>query len=220
MKTFHRKADILARIKEGCNLKSDTELAHFLGIAKTTLSNWRSRDSIDYNLVLSKCEHVDLNWLLTGEERPLVLPISDSQTKESLAFESKKGGIPLIPLEAFAGFGTDNNAQVMEYECETYIVPAFRDAEFLIPVKGDSMCPKYASGDLVACKKLPLDTFFQWNKVYVLNTIQGVLIKRIKRGADADHITIVSENKLYEPFELHKAAINSLAIVVGVIRLE
>ena len=40
------------------------------------------------------------------------------------------------------------------------------------------MQPKYNSGDLVACRVVPLGTFFQWNKVYVLDTEQGALIKR------------------------------------------
>lgn len=129
-------------------------------------------------------------------------------------------GIPLIPLDAVAGFCNGDVAQVMEYECEKYVIPSFRGAEFLIPVKGSSMYPKYSSGDIVACKCLPLDTFFQWNKVYVVDTEQGVLIKRVRRGPDDDHILLVSENERYEPFPLHKSAIHALAIVIGVIRLE
>ena len=83
------------------------------------------------------------------------------------------------------------------------------------------MIPKYNSGDIVACKKLPMDRlFFQWNKVYVLDTDQGALIKRVKAGSDDDHLLIVSDNQNYEPFELHKNYINSVAIVIGVIRLE
>ena len=106
-------------------------------------------------------------------------------------------------------------------ECERYVIPAFKNAEFLIQVKGSSMIPKYNSGDIVACKKLPLDgLFFQWNKVYVLDTIQGALIKRVKAGSDANHLLIVSDNERYEPFELHISQIHSVAIVIGVIRLE
>ena len=90
----------------------------------------------------------------------------------------------------------------------------------MIQVKGSSMYPKYSSGDIVACKCLPLDTFFQWNKVYVVDTEQGVLIKRVKHGSDDDHIKLVSENERYEPFEIHRSEITSLAIVIGVIRLE
>lgn len=139
--------------------------------------------------------------------------------RPSVAHKSDKG-IPLIPLDAVAGFGINNGSQVMEYEYETYVIPSFKGAEFLIQVKGSSMYPKYASGDIVACKKLPLDTFFQWNKVYVVDSEQGVLIKRIKQGSDRDHIMLVSENTKYDPFELHRQDITSLAIVIGVIRLE
>ena len=68
---------------------------------------------------------------------------------------------------------------------------------------------------------LPLsDLFFQWNKVYVLDTVQGALIKRVKAGHDKEHILIVSDNDRYEPFELHMSQIRSVALVIGVIRLE
>ena len=119
-----------------------------------------------------------------------------------------------------AGYGI-GDTQVLEHECDRYVVPVFKDAEFLIQVKGSSMIPKYNSGDIVACRKLPLDgLFFQWNKVYVLDTIQGALIKRVKAGSDANHLLIVSDNERYEPFELHISQIRSIAIVIGVIRLE
>ncbi|MGL4908157.1 MAG: S24 family peptidase, partial [Bacteroidales bacterium] len=110
--------------------------------------------------------------------------------------------------------------QVLEYECEKFIVPTFKGAEFLIPIKGSSMQPKYNSGDIVACKKLPIDTFFQWNKVYVLDTEQGALIKRIDKGCDDEHLLIVSDNPKYSSFQLHRSKIRSLAVVIGVIRLE
>lgn len=129
-------------------------------------------------------------------------------------------GIPLIPLSAMAGaFTTD--ITVMEYECERYIVPAFKGADFLIPVKGDSMQPTYLSGDLVACQKLPLtDIFFQWNKTYVLDTDQGALIKRVCHGSDEDHILLVSDNANYPPFELPISQLHAIALVRGIIRLE
>lgn len=131
-------------------------------------------------------------------------------------------GIPLIPIEAMAGFG-NGETQIMEYDLEKYVVPEFTElkADFLIRVKGSSMYPKYSSGDIVACKKLPLnDVFFQWNKVYVLDTIQGAIIKRIHPSQKNDHIYIVSENEKYPPYDLHRKEIHAIALVVGVIRLE
>ena len=97
----------------------------------------------------------------------------------------------------------------------------FKGADFLIPVKGSSMYPKYSSGDIVACQRVSMsDLFFQWNKVYVIDTTQGALIKRIKPGSDKEHISIISDNPDYDPFELHLSAIHAVALVIGVIRLE
>jgi len=126
----------------------------------------------------------------------------------------------LIPLNAMAGALTSNQT-ILEYDCERYVVPAFKGADFLIPVKGSSMYPKYSSGDIVACQRVPMSNlFFQWNKVYVIDTDQGPLIKRIKPGHDKDHVLIVSDNEKYDPFELPCASIYAVALVIGVIRLE
>lgn len=67
MKTFYSKSLILNRLKEAYNIKKDTDLACLLGISKSTLSNWVSRDSIDYDKVFSLCEHINIDWLFTGE---------------------------------------------------------------------------------------------------------------------------------------------------------
>lgn len=113
------------------------------------------------------------------------------------------------------------DTSVMEYECERYVIPAFKGADFLIQVKGDSMQPTYQSGDLVACQKVSLsDLFFQWNKTYVLDTDQGPLIKRVRKGSSKDVVLIVSDNPIYEPFELEISRFHSVALVRGLVRLE
>jgi len=58
---------ILNRIKSANNLKSDSELADFLEVKKNTISNWRARNTLDWELVLSKCDNLDLNWLIKEE---------------------------------------------------------------------------------------------------------------------------------------------------------
>lgn len=231
MKTFYTKQDVLNRLKEAYNIQKDTELAALLGVSKSTLSNWSSRNTIDYDKVFSLCEHINIDWLLTGRGSMLktdtttLMGDQDSHKEEdnrpvAIPTDNPKEGIPLIPVNAMAGALTSEQS-VLEYECDRYVVPVFKGADFLIPVKGSSMYPKYSSGDIVACKRVPMtDLFFQWNKVYVLDTNQGALIKRIKRGSDSEHILIVSDNEAYEPFELPIRCINNVAIVIGVIRLE
>lgn len=146
------------------------------------------------------------------------ISIYKSIPQESL----QKKGIPLIPIDAMAGFG-EGSTQVMDYDAKVYVVPEFTElhVDFMIRVKGSSMYPKYNSGDLVACKKLFRDdVFFQWNKVYVLDTDQGALIKRVKKGIDKEHILLISDNETYDPIDLPWSKVFSIALVVGVIRLE
>ncbi len=69
MKTFSSD-EVLNRLKEALSVGTDTELADLLGIKKATLSNWRNRSSVDFLLVFSFCEHVNIDWLITGRGNP------------------------------------------------------------------------------------------------------------------------------------------------------
>lgn len=183
--------------------------------------------------ILTKYPELSADWLLTGrgemlktnstltdtppDEQPHV---SDKDTKKVWIAQENEQGIPLIPFSAMAG-ALRGELAALEYECEHYIVPAFSDADFLMPVKGNSMTPTYLSGDIVACRKVPMTgIFFQWNKPYVLDTTQGAIIKRVKPGSDKQHVLIVSDNKDYDPYELPYEDIYAVALVIGIIRLE
>jgi phage repressor protein C with HTH and peptisase S24 domain len=188
-----------------------------LGFSNGFLDKPREITTDKYANILLYFPEINPDWLLTGRGSMLK---SSSSNRAIKATEHSVECIPLVPLNAIAGY-MSGEVQVLEHECERYVVPMFREAEFLIQVKGSSMMPKYNSGDVVACKKLPLnDIFFQWNKVYVLDTAQGALVKRVKKGSDDNHILLVSDNEAYEPFELHKSQIYAIALVIGVIRLE
>jgi phage repressor protein C with HTH and peptisase S24 domain len=213
---------IIKQLVEYYSSGNNSQFAKMLGIKPQTISTWIARKSFDIELIFAKCEGVSPEWLLTGEGK-MLKEDRENHFREATKMIPATGvnGIPLIPINAMAGFGS-GECQVLEYECDRYVVPLFKEAEFLITVKGSSMIPKYNSGDIVACKKLALDDlFFQWNKVYVLDTAQGALIKRVKE--DKDHegsVLIVSDNPAYPPFSLCANQIHSIAIVVGVIRLE
>lgn len=163
--------------------------------------------------ILSVYPDISPNWLLTGNGDMLRNTTELTPTKDGT-------GIPLIPVEAMAGCFTGSQTVLLQ-ECDHYVVPAFKNADFLIYVRGDSMQPRYYSGDMVACKMLsPTDLFFQWGKVYVLDTDQGALIKKVEQGTDDETITLISENENYKPFQIPRRAIYHIAIVMGLIRTE
>lgn len=192
-----------------------TALADTFGIKPAKFSeilNERMLAGTDVMSVLCSKYHISSKWLLTGDCSMLA---SDSADASNNAV-----GIPLLPVDAVAGVLSGNDTQIMARDCEYFDVPTFSGAEFLIRVSGDSMQPKYYSGDIVACRRLPIDTFFQWNRVYVIGSEQGVILKRVRQGSDAQHIILVSENTEYPPFELSLSRVHSIALVIGVVRAE
>ena len=137
--------------------------------------------------------------------------------------EGSNEGIPLIPLDAVAGFPADGGSGVSMGNWERYVIPEFADkgANFLIRVSGDSMVPLYYSGDLLACHKITDIRFFQWGTIYVLETSQGILVKRVQESDKYDDcILCVSENdSVHKPFLLPRDDIRSLSTIVGLVRL-
>lgn len=218
---------ILALIEHYSN-GNKAQFSSLLGISPQGLSTWIKRETFDIELVFSKCEGLSAQWLLTGDgdmfennyQTKIEKNADPSKKTSEMIPVSNSQGIPLIPFSAMAG-ALRGEQTALEYECEHYVVPAFSGADFLMPVKGNSMTPTYISGDIVACQRVPMSgLFFQWNKPYVLDTNQGALIKRIKPGSDPQHVLIVSDNTDYDPYELSYEDIYAVALVIGIIRLE
>ena len=155
---------------------------------------------------------LNLNWLFSG-----VGPMLNGSRPSEVTPHS----LPLIPLEAFAGPGLPayDDQRIEDY----YEVSEFRNSDFLIRVKGDSMVPKYNGGDIVACKKVDMDKvyFLQWNRAYVIYTrSQGLMIKRVQPSEKEGYIKCVSDNERYAPFDVPTEDIVQIALVNGAITLD
>lgn len=190
---------------------------NFKGIQKKTSLN---SDFLDR--ILSIYPELSAEWLLTG--KGAMLKISREVPEASGKAVSNPKGIPLLPMEAFAGLG-DNGVAGVPFDVieERYEVPLFKQVkvDFMLPVRGSSMYPKYSSGDVVACRLITELLFVQWNKVYVIDSIsQGVIMKRLKKSTLDDNVVCKSDNKDYDEFEIPRSDIRNIALVVGVIRLE
>jgi repressor LexA len=213
------KLVILNNIQKHYGYDKDVHFAGFLGIPAQNLSKWKSRSTYDAELIYTKCPEINPEYLLTGEGEML----KDSSPKGVFAEEFSKKGIPMLPFDAFAGIG-DSTVEGVNFETieERYIVPLFDGikVDFMLPVRGSSMYPKYSSGDVVACRLVTELLFVQWNKVYVIDSIsQGVIMKRLLKGDNNEHLICRSDNKEYGEFPVPMTDIRSIALVVGVIRL-
>lgn len=202
------KSTTMAGLERICKLANGTLQR---AIANTT------RIGIDkIEKILTHCPEISADWLITGNGYML----KDNPDKEVIIRTYADDGIPLVPINAMAGLFVENYVSVLRKSCDLYVIPSLKNADFIITVRGDSMSPKFISGDLIVCSFVKTTSFFQWGRAYVIDTEQGVLLKYVKPGQDKDHIILVSENKNYDPFVLNKRELRHLAIVLGTVRIE
>lgn len=191
--------------------------AEKLGRNPNVTSNWvRDGYSVGAGVISLICETfgVSNTWLAVGKGNMIEKTERDSEYSEY-----RNCGIPLIPNDAFAGYG---NYQYSDLPIEEfYQIREFQNASFLLRVSGDSMAPKYNGGSLIACQKIESVSFWQWHRIYAICTKnQGILIKRVEESENDDEIICMSENPSYRPFKLGKEEIVSVALVMGAIVLE
>jgi len=214
--------EIGLRIKElRDNFKlTQSEFSAQIGIKQANLShieNYGKKISIEViNGIISNF-NISSEWLLTGtgsmlkgEEKHAAIEADESDVK----------AVYLYNVSASAGYGNFDELIRKENIISKYVIPDFKDIDFMINVTGSSMYPKYSSGDIIACRELKESRFIQWGKVYVIATReQGILVKRLEEE-DNESILVRSDNQQYKPFKVPKEEIMGIALVVGVIRLE
>lgn len=196
----------IRKFEEKCGLKNGT-----IGAIKTQGPTASNLYKISYTF-----PELNMNWLLTGKEG--MLKGGGPEAKET-----NKKELPLLPFDAVAGFLANNIPDSFAFSEETYSVPEFtaRGADFAIRVSGESMQPKYNSGDVIAARIIKDPSFFQWGRVYVLSTSQGCVVKRLYPGSSADTIVCHSENaESFPDYEIPRDEIFGVALVIGHIGAE
>lgn len=147
------------------------------------------------------CAFPDLNrtWLLTGEGEMLT-GVQAEQTKQSFT-ESDIHLIPLLPVSAQGGSFNDFVVSIKESSCEKIISP-IKGADYAMSVSGESMAPEYPSGSQILIKRINEKAFIDWGRVYVLDTCNGTVIKRLFPSDTADKVLCKSINPEFPPFEV------------------
>lgn len=136
------------------------------------------------------------SWLLTGEGDMLT---GDQTTQSST--ESDIHLIPLLPVSAQGGSLNDFVVSIKESSCEKIISP-IKGADYAMSVSGESMAPEYPSGSQILIKRINEKAFIDWGRVYVLDTCNGTVIKRLFPSDTADKVLCRSINPEFPPFEV------------------
>ena len=189
-------------------------------ITKQKMSNIKNGiTDVKTEVVADLCSafpNVNANYILTGSGSMFL-----DENEKAIGVKGEGDSVktlPRIPYDAAAGSLTDAVDGVTELQCERVpVVAAFPKYDFTMRISGRSMEPYYYSGDEVACLRINEARFIQWGRVHVLDTTQGVVIKRIYDNGEC--IRCASFNPEYPDFNVPKEDIRSFNLVVGALRL-
>lgn len=209
-------------IKEVFN-NNKRAFAKAVGISPTVVENvvGTRKGKPSYDVLAKVCANANISagWLLFGEgdmlraESSVELNELNESRSQNIIVETR----PRIPYEAAAGTLSIAINPVHRNDCEHIpVIPTFPRYDFTIVTRGDSMLPDFHSGDELACAFVKESSFIQWGRVHVLDTAQGIVLKKIFDGKK--NIVCKSINKEYPDFEVPKDEIYHIAIVVGLIR--
>lgn len=168
------------------------------------------------NNVLTAFPELNREWLLYGEG-DMLSSTSSAQPQPSVKNERVADDdvykVPLVPISALGGSLNDFNTTVCRDDCETVISP-IKDIDMAIKISGDSMEPEYPSDSQVFIKKVNERAFLEWGRVYVLNTCNGIVIKRLMPTNDPNTVLCESINPKYPPFEVNLENVNGVYRVI------
>lgn len=152
------------------------------------------------NNVLNAYPELNRDWLLYGEGSML----KDSE-KTTLGKNNNLYYTYLLPMSAIGGslVGFDTKG-AMASDCEKIISP-IADVDFAITIYGDSMYPTFPSGSRVLIKKIDPEVFVIWGSTYVLDTVNGIVIKEVHESSKKGKIICHSLNPSgkYSDFEVN-----------------
>ena len=216
---------IIERFVEYITFKgySDYKAEHDCGLPNGTIQQKRKKGGdikgSTINKILLTYKEINSDWLIRGNG-DMLLHVQPNNNAPAPARED------MLPLHenvaALAGVPSEDAAPSRYFS--SYIVPDFKrqGATDLIRIHGNSMLPRYNSGDIVGVMQIFDPQFIEWGRVYVLDTTQGVLIKRLfpdKQNVD-NYLCHSDNTEEYPDFSIPKTEIRKIFKVVGSIKLE
>lgn len=211
------KDRLTAYLKEKGVNKS--EFGRTIGVSSAFVSAIRQSISPE-NLGKIAAAYPDLNieWLLTGEGS---MTSAENRKADNYAGEDCAHYTYLLPMSAAGGSlsGFSDGARLAD--CEKVVSP-IADVDFAITVYGDSMYPDYPSGSRILIKRIDPSAFIAWGNVYVLDTVNGVVVKEVQPsehdGALVCHS--LNPNGKYKDFEVMASDVRAMYRVLACVTMK
>lgn len=162
--------------------------------------------------------HIDLFCTAVGITRDEYDNYGEAIASANQSVKAFSYNVTTLNIEAVAGNAIITQVTVLENG--KMFIPSLQKgrAYFSIGVRGDSMLPKFKSGDMLVVYKIESINDFEHDKYYVVFTLNnGTLLKRVRRvlhGEFKGYIELISENTRYQPYYVEEVEILQMYRVV------
>ena len=173
------------------------DFAKMLGVSQATVSGWESEKyQPDRDALIKMASYFDVS---------VDYLIGNSPVKK----EKKKGVQVPVLGDVRAGYPMEAVENIIDYE-EIDEEMARRGEFFALRIKGDSMEPRFAEGDVVIVRKQ--ETAESGDIVVALVNGDSATIKKLKRHQNG--ITLMPTNPTYEPMYYSNEEIMELPVTI------
>lgn len=207
--------DVMQRISEVIEIKDGTKpydknIASELGLSQSQYANYKKRNKIPYPEISEFCyrHQITINWILYG-----ISGMNLIQNEEEV-YKARA----LKRINGSAGAGAYNEDDIES----SFVNIDKKSANLLgiyntkkidiIRVVGDSMSPTIEDNTLIMLDRN--DTSYVPSEVFAVNTIEGLLIKRLMLNSNGN-IDLISDNKIYNVITMPMDEVYIVGKVVG-----
>lgn len=219
------KTLILNELQGHYKFKTDAEFARFLDITPQTLSNWKSRNTFDIEVLYTKCVGVNPEYLITGIKPMFKIDVKNvSVNRKSKTKVIEEQLVPLYDLEASAGLKELFKTSGPQVVLDTIKIPNLPKCDGAITVTGDSMYPLLKSGDTVLYKIVEVSNIF-YGEMYLLSVQideweEYITVKYVQKSElGNEYVKLVSYNQHHQPKDIPINSITAIGLIKASIRI-
>lgn len=205
-------ASILERIKLAYNLKSYGELADYLGVSPGTISAWKTRDTLNYKLILQRCSDLDVFTLFYSSD----IPKKNSSFNHPATGDLLDKNIFQVPLYLHSrayvegtfftkvdGSKSFEKSEAQPFYLNRYCVRERMNADpsnlIALTVTGDSMNPTLYEDDIIIVDKSL--TYPKAGSVFLIRIAELINCKRIQK-LPGGILQVTNDNQAYKSFDI------------------
>lgn len=196
--------DVINRLKQLLELKTDLELANLLEIKPNTLSSWKIREMVRYDKIIDICKKykIDLNEVFLIHPNSVYNVDLDDRVVKMISADHQ--------IEYFM-----NSVKCLG-STPSYVFPTEEEVDIAFQIGVENMFPTIKVSSYLLSKKIDLSEVKPWNIYVLVVENRGILCYRFKRLMNTHEWLFVSDNPAFESLTLQKNEIREVFSVRGI----